>query len=80
MQTLFLPGFLNGEKLTSDTGDISTVSGMPFHICGEDFPFENKPKEKKFSSKEESFKIKEIEKLLEKGVIKEFIHEEGEFI
>ena len=53
---------------------------MPLDICDQDFSFENKPMEMKFPSKEESFLIKEIEKLPEKEVIRESIHEEGEFI
>ena len=53
---------------------------MPLDICDEELSFENKPIEMKFSSKEESFLIKEIEKLLGKGVIRESLHEEGEFI
>ena len=53
---------------------------MPLDICGEEFSFENKSIEMKFSTKEESFLIKEIEKLLGKGVIRESLHEEGEFI
>ena len=53
---------------------------MPLDICDEEFSFENEPIEMKFSSKEESFLIKEIEKLLGKGVIRESLHEEGEFI
>ena len=56
LRALFLPGFPN-EK-------------MPLDICDEDFSFKNKPTEMKFSFKEESFLIKEIEKLLEKGVIR----------
>ena len=36
------------------TGVLSTVSGIPLHICDEDFPFKNKPQEIKLSSKEES--------------------------
>ena len=68
------------ENLTNDTEVLSTVSGMPLDICDEEFSFENKPIEMKFSSKEESFLIKEIEKLLGKGVIRQSIHEEGEFI
>ena len=68
------------KNLTNDTEVLSTVSGMPLDICDEEFSFENKPIEMKFSSKEESFLIKEIEKLLGKGVIRESLHEEGEFI
>ena len=66
LRALFLPGFPN-EK-------------MPLDICDEDFSFKNKPTEMKFSFKEESFLIKEIEKLLEKGEIREPIHVEGDFI
>ena len=66
LRALFLPGFPN-EK-------------MPLDICDEDFSFKNKPTEMKFSFKEESFLIKEIEKLLEKGVIRESINVEGDFI
>ena len=68
------------KNLTNDTEVLSTVSGMPLDICDEEFSFENKPIEMKFSSKEESFLIKEIEKLLGKAVIRESLHEEGEFI
>ena len=56
------------------------MSGMALDICDEDFFFNNKPMEMKSSSKEEYFFIKEIEKLLENGVIKESRREEDKFI
>ena len=52
---------------------------MHLDICDEDFSFKNKPTEMKFSFKEESFLITEIEKLLEKVVIRESINVEGDF-
>ena len=68
------------KKLTGDTKVLPTMSGMALDICDEDFSFNNKPMEMKSSSKEEYFFTKEIEKLLENGVIKESRREEGKLI
>ena len=63
---LFFAGSISTQfsewgKTYKYAGVLSTVPGMLLHICNEEFPFKNKPKEIKFSSKEEYFKIKERE-------------------
>ena len=59
---------------------LGSVSGLFLEFFDNKKPYYHKGMEMRFSSKEELFLADEIKNLLQKGVIKESQHGEGEFI
>ena len=59
---------------------LRSVSGLSLDFSDNKLPHYHKGLEMRFSSKEELFLADEIKNLVQKGVIKESQHEEGEFI
>ena len=66
------------ERLASDVEVISIVSSMPIDIAS-NLPIINKY-QYPFNDKVDAFIESEIQNLLKKGVIRNSIHEPGEFI
>ena len=72
--------FREWASYTMDKEILGSVSGLSLEFSDNKLPHNQKGMEMRFSSKEELFFADEIKNLLQKGVIKESQHEEGEFV
>ena len=72
--------FSEWVSYTMDKEILESVSGLSLEFSDNKQPHYRKGREMRFSSKEELFLADKIKNLLQKGVVKESQHEEGEFI
>ena len=72
--------FSEWTSYTVDREILGSMSGLSLEFSDNKLPHYYKGLEMRFSSKEELFLADEIKNLLQKAVIKESQHEQGEFI